>query len=161
VATYIGPAGDSPRWEALMQELQGYSEQSTELGRHFAVLLGLHSTDAQALMEITAAETRGVPLSPARLGSKIFLSPAATTALLNRLEEAGHIVRSRESDDRRLVTLRSSPAMHEHAERFFQPLADRLDTIFGQFPPELLDRFQRLLAQVRGAMSESVTRPLP
>ena len=91
-----------------MEELQAYGANFTELSRRFAAWQGLHSTDAAALLEISAAENRGDPLSPARLGQRISLSSGATTALLNRLEAAGHLVRTREHSDRRVVTLHTT-----------------------------------------------------
>lgn len=138
--------------EQLLEGLRAYGVQYKEFSHRFAAWLGLHSTDAVALLEILAAEERDTPLSPARLSGRISLSPAATTALLNRLEEAGHIVRSRENTDRRVVTLRGSPHIQERADAFFTPLAERLDTLLAEYPPELLNQFATLLSDLRDAM---------
>ncbi|MGW7079500.1 MarR family winged helix-turn-helix transcriptional regulator [Streptomyces sp. NPDC054871] len=132
-----------------MEGLRGYGERYNELSRRFAVWLGLHSTDADALLEIVIAEDRGTPLSPARLSERILLSSGATTALLNRLEAAGHIVRTREHTDRRVVTLHSRPGIRDRADEFFTPLAARMDATMAQYPPELLERFETLLADLR------------
>lgn len=86
-------------------------------------------------MEITAAEEKGTPLSPARLGERISLTSGATTALLNRLEKAGHIVRTRENADRRVVTLHSSAHVQDLADEFFGPLAVRLDAMMRSTRP--------------------------
>lgn len=138
--------------ERLMDGLRGYGERYNELSRRFAVWLGLHSTDADALLEIVTAEDRGTPLSPARLSKRILLSSGATTALLNRLEGAGHIVRTREHADRRVVTLRSRQDIRERADEFFTPLAVRMDAAMAQYPPELIERFETLLAELRTAI---------
>lgn len=138
--------------ERLMDGLRGYGERYNELSRRFAVWLGLHSTDADALLEIVTAEDRGTPLSPARLSERILLSSGATTALLNRLEGAGHIVRTREHADRRVVTLHSLPGIRERADEFFTPLAVRMDATMAQYPPELLECFETLLADLRATM---------
>lgn len=90
--------------ERLMESLRIYGGHYAEFGRRFAAWLDLHSTDATAVLEIAAAEERGTPLSPARLSERISLSTGATTALLNRLEAAEHITRTREHSDRRVVT---------------------------------------------------------
>lgn len=47
--------------ERLMEGLRTYGGHYTELGRRFAAWLGLHSTDATAVLEIAAAEERGTP----------------------------------------------------------------------------------------------------
>ncbi|MFJ1646041.1 MarR family winged helix-turn-helix transcriptional regulator [Streptomyces sp. NPDC088258] len=138
--------------ERLIEALRAYGGQFTELSRLFADWLGLHSTDAAALLEIAAADERGTPLSPARLSERILLSPSATTALLNRLEKAGHIIRSREHTDRRIITLRSSAYVQERADEFFRPLGVRLDAVMAGHPPEVVAGFQALLTDLSTSM---------
>jgi len=136
----------------LQEELRAYGADFTEVGRRFAAWLGLHSTDAAALVEILSAEERGAPLSPARLSERISLSSGATTALLNRLEDAGHIVRSREKADRRIVTLHSSAHVQLRTDEFFGPLGRRLDIMMSHYPPEVLQQFETFLADLRATI---------
>ncbi|MEW1689338.1 MarR family winged helix-turn-helix transcriptional regulator [Streptomyces sp. NPDC091265] len=138
--------------ERLMESLRTYGGHYAELSRRFAAWLGLHSTDATAVLEIAAAEERGTPLSPARLSERIPLSTGATTALLNRLEAAGHITRAREHSDRRIVTLRSGEHIQERADEFFGPLADRLDAAMSHYPPRLLEQFEAFMADLNSSM---------
>jgi MarR family transcriptional regulator, organic hydroperoxide resistance regulator len=137
----------------LMEELRIYGSNFNQFSRLFGSWLGLYSTDSEALLEIVYGEERGAPLSPARLASRIGLSSGATTSLLNRLEEAGHVVRSRESVDRRVVTLRSSPQVHTRADEFFVTLANQLDNTMSRYSPELLKSFEDLLVDLRTTMN--------
>lgn len=137
----------------LMEELRIYGSIFNQFSRLFGSWLGLYSTDSEALLEIVYAEERGAPLSPARLASRIGLTSGATTSLLNRLEEARHVVRSRESTDRRVVTLRSSPQVHARADEFFATLALQLDKTMSRYTPELLNSFEALLIDLRTTMS--------
>ncbi|MEU6953301.1 MarR family transcriptional regulator [Streptomyces sp. NPDC045714] len=145
-------SGVAEQRERLIEALRAYGGHFAELSRLFADWLGLHSTDAAALLEIAAAEERGSPLSPARLSERILLSPSATTALLNRLEQAGHIVRSREHTDRRVISLRSSAYVQERADAFFRPLGVRLDAVMAGHPPDVLAGFEALLADLSTSM---------
>ncbi len=138
--------------ERLMESLRIYGGHYAELGRRFAVWLGLHSTDATAVLEIAAAEERGTPLSPTRLSERIALSTGATTALLNRLEAAGHITRVREHSDRRIVTLRGGGHIQERANEFFDPIARRLDAAMSHYPPQLLEQFESVMADLSSAL---------
>ncbi|GAB3574437.1 hypothetical protein GCM10027406_04480 [Leifsonia lichenia] len=140
------------RRERLNEALRAYGASYAELAREFAASEGLHSTDAVALIEILAAEERGTPLSPARLSDRIGLTAGATSTLLNRLELAGHIVRSREHADRRIVTLHSTPNIQTIADAYFHPLGDRIAEVMARHPPELLEKFETLLGDLRGAM---------
>ncbi|QMU69934.1 MarR family winged helix-turn-helix transcriptional regulator [Streptacidiphilus sp. P02-A3a] len=147
-----GHDGVAERREQLMESLRIYGGHYAELGRRFAAWLGLHSTDATAVLEIAAAEERGTPLSPARLSERISLSTGATTALLNRLEAAGHITRAREHADRRIVTLRSGGHIQERADEFFGPLGQRLDAAMSHYPPRLLEQFEAFMADLNTTM---------
>ncbi|REE95955.1 MarR family winged helix-turn-helix transcriptional regulator [Thermomonospora umbrina] len=149
------------QYEQLLESLRAYGAIYREFSRRFAAWLGLHSTDAEALIEILGAEERGALLSPARLSERIALSSGATTALLNRLERAGHVVRTRETADRRVVTLRSSPRVQDLADEFFGPLAGRVDEVMSQYPPELLERFETFLTELRGAMDAQLAAEPP
>ncbi|MBW8482133.1 MarR family winged helix-turn-helix transcriptional regulator [Actinomadura parmotrematis] len=150
-----------PQYERLLESLRGYGANYREFSRRFAAWLGLHSTDAEALIEILGAEERGVPLSPARLSERIALTSGATTALLNRLEQAGHVVRAREHTDRRVVTLHSSAHVQRLADEFFGPLADRVDTVMAAYAPDLLERFETFLTDLRGAMDAQLAAGPP
>ena len=119
-----------------MEEMRGYGATFTEFSRRFAAWLDLHYTDAVALLEISAAEERGDPLSPARLSERISLSSGATTALINRLEQAHHVVRTREHSDRRVVTLHTTEHVGELASEYFGPLAKRFDEMMAHYSPE-------------------------
>ncbi len=147
--------------ERLMEGFTAFGGRYTEFSRRFAAWLGLYSTDATALLEITAAEERGTPLSPARLSKRIQLSSGATTALLNRLEAAGHIVRTREHEDRRVVTLRSSTDIQARADTFFRSLAGRLDALMAEYPPELLQQVETLVTRMCSAMDDQLAEPDP
>ncbi|WP_323371132.1 MarR family winged helix-turn-helix transcriptional regulator [Streptomyces katsurahamanus] len=153
------PGGIAAQREQLAQELRAYGASFTELGRRFAAQIGVHSTDAFALLEITSAEAGGVPLSPALLSGRIPLSSGAMTALLNRLERAGYVIRSREHTDRRIVTLRSTPQAKERAEAFFGPVNARQDAVLSQYPSELLQQLETVLTQLRSTMDTQLTRP--
>ncbi|UNZ20477.1 MarR family transcriptional regulator [Streptomyces sp. 891-h] len=140
------------RPERLVDDLRTFGANYTEFTRRFAAWLGLHSTDAAALAEILYAEDKGVPLSPARLSERICLSSGATTALLNRLEKAGHVVRKREHTDRRIVTLRSSPEVRPQAMKFFGPYAERLEAEISRYTSAQLRQFQEFVTHLSDTM---------
>ncbi|TCN53377.1 DNA-binding MarR family transcriptional regulator [Rhodococcus sp. SMB37] len=146
--------------DRVLDGLRAYGAISAEIGKRFAGSLDLHPTDASALIEILEAEERGTPLSPARLSERIGLTSGATSSLLNRLEEGGHIERSRVHADRRIVTLRSTPGVQEVADAFFDPLAVQLNTMMSAYPDDLLTQFESFLAEL-SSTTEAYVRSLP
>lgn len=135
-------------------DLREYGSAYGALGRVFAEHLRLHTSDANALVAVIEAEERGTPISAARLATRIGLTAAATSALLNRLEAAGHLVREHTDADRRIVTLRSTRAVHARVDGFFDPLEERLNALMADYPPEFLQQLDRFLGDVTGALEE-------
>lgn len=140
----------------MIDGLRAYGNTYSEVGRQFAISLGLHFTDATAMIEILAAEEQGAPLSPARLSERIGLTAGATSSLLNRLEDAGHIVRSRVHIDRRVVTLHSTPEIQKRTDEFFDPLGARLDAVMSKYPNELLAHVEDFITELRATMDSYI-----
>ncbi|MBL7261566.1 MarR family transcriptional regulator [Actinoplanes sp. LDG1-01] len=113
----------------------------------------MHATDAAAIVEIISAEEHGRPLTPARLAERIGLTTGATSILLNRLEEAGRIVRTRENSDRRIVTLHSTPGIQADADEYYEPLARRLDAVLHDHSPAELDLIETTVNRLRSTIN--------
>jgi DNA-binding MarR family transcriptional regulator len=138
---------------AVVDLLRTYSVEAQHVGHAFAQRHGLHPTDLQALIAVMHAEGNGAPLTPGRLGEAIGLSSGATTAVIDRLERAGHLRRTRESADRRVVHLRYGEPGMALAIAFFGPLGRRSDTVMADFTDAELDTVRRFLAGMNAAMS--------
>ena len=146
---------DSQR-DRLLAALRAHGMAFAELGRHFGDRMGLHTTDANALVEILSAEDRGTLLTPAGLSQRVGLTPGATSSLLNRLEEAGHVTRARDSVDRRVVTLRATPGVEGMLDRFFDPLIADADAMMGDYSPETLAEVERFVTEFVAMMDRHI-----
>jgi DNA-binding MarR family transcriptional regulator len=144
---------DDAQRDRLLEGLRDHGVAFSELGRRFGTAVGLHVTDAQALVEILNAQDRGVPLTARELSRRVGLTAGATSSLLNRLEAVGHIQRVRDSADRRVVTLHADEAVDRMLDEFFAPLADRMGAVMAAYPPDLLRDFERFLADITGTMN--------
>jgi DNA-binding MarR family transcriptional regulator len=94
--------------------------------RHRAAIsrrLGLSESEMLAVAHL-AQHGR---LSPSALGRLLDLSSGGITALVQRLESAGHLVRRRHPTDRRSVLVELSGDLVARAEREFGPLVDDLE----------------------------------
>lgn len=130
-----------------------------EIGRDFGAKMGLHTTDATALVEIMEAQDRGAPLTQAGLSRRIGLTPGATSSLLNRLEDAGHVIRARDTGDRRVVTLRATAGVDAGIGRYFGPLLEQADAMMRDYPPEVLAGIERFLTDYGAMMNDHLKRP--
>ena len=139
--------------EEIVNLLRSYSIEAQHVAQAFAQRHGLHHTDLRALMAVMHAEGRGDPLTPGRLGEALGLSSGATTAAIDRLERTGHLRRSRESADRRVVHLRYGEPGMAVALAFFGPLGRRTDEVMAGFSDEELATVHRFMAGMSAALT--------
>ncbi|WP_054146531.1 hypothetical protein [Frigoribacterium sp. RIT-PI-h] len=71
-------------------------------------------------------------LSPVRLGQHIGMPSRSVIFLLNRLEAAGLIERSREHAERRHVTRRPTPAAQERARAFTETSVAEIAAVLSE-----------------------------
>ncbi|GAB3248269.1 MarR family winged helix-turn-helix transcriptional regulator [Kineosporia babensis] len=137
----------------LLEGLRSYAAEFAELARHSARHLNLHTTDANALVEVLVAERGGEPLSPARLAERVALTSGATNALVNRLEKAGYVVRSREHTDRRQVSLRSTELARTRTEALYTRPSVLLDQALDRIDPRTIMEMTAALQVLAGALN--------
>ncbi|MEV3873329.1 helix-turn-helix domain-containing protein [Streptomyces sp. NPDC049906] len=105
---------------ALAVSLRRVNGEIDRLTHAFASAHGLHPTDVSALAMVLDADQ---PVTPGMLGARLGLTSGAVTACLGRLERAGHIRRTRDEVDRRVVRVVYVDEARLAARAFFRPLA--------------------------------------
>ncbi|MGY1606019.1 MarR family winged helix-turn-helix transcriptional regulator [Geodermatophilus sp. SYSU D00700] len=128
---------------ALLREFTLVSDRFADVvaRRH-----ALHRTDLEALGHLWGAQARRDPLTPSRLAAALSLSAPATSALIGRLERAGHVVRVPAEHDRRSSVLVLPERARDLTAAAFRPLGGRLRGVAGDLPPdeaEVVERFLR------------------
>jgi len=142
------------RTEAVAAALWAYGSAQSEFGRAFARAMGLHPTDAAAMVEIVRSEDFGDPITPARLVDRVGLTSAGVAVMLNRLEDAGHLERRRGHADRRKVTLHASAAMHEASGRFFAPVRAAVSLLAQEHTDAEVAAIERFVLAVTETLEE-------
>ncbi|MFF5172213.1 MarR family winged helix-turn-helix transcriptional regulator [Micromonospora sp. NPDC000089] len=150
----------------ITNELRLYSTEAQHVGHAFAGQHGLNATDLQALIAVMDAELAEDPITPGRLGEWLNLSSGSVTALIDRLERAGHIRRDRDTVDRRKVLLHYADQGAALAMDFFGPLGRRTDQAMSGFTDEelaVVHRFMRAMVASMGEHREAIraARPEP
>lgn len=154
----VGAAGgrrNPPPWPAddVTALLQLLIVEGGKVAGAFAHLHSLHPTDVEAMTRVMVADGRGAPTTPGALGAELGLSSGAVTAVLDRLERAGHVVRARDDADRRRVLLHVSPRGLALGQEFFGPLGERTDAVMATFTDGELDVVRRFLAGAGEALA--------
>lgn len=144
---------DRPTLEALIAaDVRALTAQSDQIGHDFAGRHAMTANDFRALLHITVAETTGEPLAAGELRTRMGMSGAAITYLVERMIASGHLLREPDPADRRKVKLRVADHGLEVARDFFTPLASHLSEAFAELPDDDLRAAHRVFGAVVDAM---------
>ncbi|WP_207946861.1 MarR family transcriptional regulator [Actinomadura sp. 7K507] len=134
----------TPERDRLAGELQSAMQRSTM----FTVLLH-HATASKAGMNVTDAQCVHAllldgPQTPGRLAQLMGITTGgAITAVIDRLEKAGYVRRTRDPDDRRRVIVELVEESADRFARYFEPISrlfrERLDGYTDEQIALLLD----------------------
>jgi DNA-binding MarR family transcriptional regulator len=139
---------------ALALLLRRLTVELDAVGQRFAELHGLGRTDVRAMVAIMDAARRGEALTAGALGRAVDLSSASVTALVDRLERAGHVHRVRDPADRRRVVLEMSESAMAAGGQFFGGLQGDLVAAMEGYPDDELTAVRRFLTE----MTEVIVR---
>jgi DNA-binding MarR family transcriptional regulator len=118
----------------------------------FARTTGLHGTDVRALVRLLDAERAGLEATPSWLAQQLGMTSQATTAVIHRLEAAGHVERLRSRTDGRSTHLQVSDTAVALGWQFFGPLLDRMIAVTGSLTVAERTVVGGYLAEVAGAI---------
>jgi DNA-binding MarR family transcriptional regulator len=90
--------------ESIADSMRGHASAATRYAAAVAKRMGMGTSELAALEHLQAAG----PMTPGRLGGRLSMSPGAVTALVDRLEERGHVERMPNPEDRRSALLRET-----------------------------------------------------
>ena len=130
---------------------------AVELGLHsarFANRNGMHPTDVRALIALMDARRAGQEMTAGRLGTALGLNSAGTTALVDRLERAGHVRRVRGATDRRKVVIEVDERAVELGQAFFGPLIGQVVELLHGYDDRERAAIHGFLDGVRRAAAE-------
>src|SRR5687768_15782004 len=120
------PARPSRAREDLLRELgtilRQVSAQSVLISDTVAKQVGLNSTDLECLDLLTLAG----PTTAGQLAAHTGLTTGAMTAVIDRLEHAGYVRRSRDPEDRRRVLVEALPRSVGRIQPLYQPFTTAL-----------------------------------
>ncbi len=118
-------------------------------GRIFARLLKEYEIEinpAQGRILFVLWRGDGIPIR--ELAKRTSLGKSTLTSMLDRLEEAGHIVRERSEADRRVILVKRT-AKDRAAQAAYERVSMAMTEVYyrGLSPGEI-DRFERLLERI-------------
>ncbi len=149
----------SPQLGELTRAIQALGQHSVELADHLQHASAVNTTDFRALTHVQARPG----LTAGELAARLDRSPAATSTVLDRLEQAGHVERRPDPDDRRRTTLWVTDRPQRVAAQTLRPFVAALAGEFGEEDPAELRRttahVDRITAVMRAYLQGQRTNP--
>ncbi|PPB49207.1 MarR family transcriptional regulator [Arthrobacter pityocampae] len=133
---------------ALMRQFTVETERYVEVASERD---SLYRTDLHALSIMMGAARAGLTVTPGMLREELNLSSPATTALVDRLDSAGHVTRRRSEVDRRQVHLQLTEKARSTGAMLFAPLARHINGVFDQYTEEQLMLLRDMMQRITDA----------
>ena len=134
--------------QALINEagyaLQAYQRSNQAFDDAVGRALGLNPTDLRCLDWLADG-----PKSAGELSEGTGLSSAATTTLIDRLEEKGFVKRVRDPVDRRRVVVDMTPDGRERVHRYYGPIVKEGNSLFADATDQEIARMRDWLVAAR------------
>jgi DNA-binding MarR family transcriptional regulator len=147
----------TPKRTALLKQLgetlRKVGAQSVLMSDTVGQLVGLNSTDLECLdlLYLSGATTAG------RLAVHTGLTTGATTAVIDRLEQAGFVRRMRDPHDRRRVLVEARPGSLRHIEPLYRRLAATTARLNASYDDRQLTIVVDYLSRALDLVAEHVT----
>jgi DNA-binding MarR family transcriptional regulator len=141
------------RIASLGTALQAYQRSTDAFDDQVARLLKLNRTDLRCLDWLFAG-----PQTAGQLAEAIGLSTAATTTLLDRLEQRGLIQRVRDATDRRKVLAEMTDLGYRQTGQFYGPMAAEGAAMLARFSDEELTMLLSCLAATKEVTDRHLAR---
>lgn len=151
----MGSAGASD----LVRELRIFNQEMEHYILRMSHMHTMHRTDLSAIGLVM--ERGGA--TPKDIAEALGLSPSATTAMIDRLERAGHMRRERVEKDRRSVMVEITDDALAVGSSMFSLLATHMREVLDTYDDDELARMavlmERLNRAARAASEEARVRP--
>lgn len=131
----------------LVRELRLFSG---EIERYVAQMSHVHTMHRTDLTALALVMDHG-GLSPGEISEGLGLSPSATSAMLDRLESAGHVRRARVESDRRSVRVEVTDSARAVGGSMFGILARHMRAVLDDHDEADLAVMASLMEQINGA----------
>lgn len=129
--------------QKLLHELRQNSARAVMFHQLISEKMGLNATDHKCLDFLN----RTGPVTAGQLAQLTGLTTGAITSVIDRLEQAGYVIRDKDPNDRRRVVVKSVPEGSARISPLFQSVAQSTLQIISQYTDEELQLILNFIKQ--------------
>ncbi|HEY4158575.1 MAG TPA: MarR family transcriptional regulator [Polyangiaceae bacterium] len=141
--------------DAISDEGRKMSTQTVLFHTAVADRLGLNPSDHKCGDLIIS---QSEPMTAGRLAEITGLSTGAITGVIDRLEQAGFVVRAHDPSDRRRVVVQPTPERMPDLRRFFEPLRAAMQAVCEKYSEQELELLIDFMQRCREVSAQQVRR---
>lgn len=127
---------DDARSTSVMEAMRSYRASEDAMRRRTQQSMDMGENELLVLRFLARARLRGEDVTPVALSRYLGITSASTTALLDRLEKSGHVVRAPNPRDRRSVLITSSDKSDDEIRRTLSAMHERMMAIVRGMDPD-------------------------
>lgn len=117
---------DDARSTSVMEAMRSYRAAEVAMRRRTQQSMDMGENELLVLRYLARAQLRDDLVTPVTLSRYLGITSASTTALLDRLEKSGHIVRTPHPRDRRSIVITSSAKSDDEVRHTLAAMHDRM-----------------------------------
>ncbi|WP_454117916.1 MarR family winged helix-turn-helix transcriptional regulator [Microbacterium lacticum] len=117
---------DDARSTSVMEAMRSYRAAEVAMRRRTQQSMDMGENELLVLRYLARAQLRDDRVTPVTLSRYLGITSASTTALLDRLEKSGHIVRTPHPRDRRSIVITSSAKSDDEVRHTLAAMHDRM-----------------------------------
>ncbi|HEX6683187.1 MAG TPA: MarR family transcriptional regulator [Candidatus Limnocylindrales bacterium] len=140
--------------QRLGEEVRSFQRSVDAGDDEIARLLGLNRTDLRCPDTLLQQG----PSAPSRLATELGLTTGSVTAMLDRMEKAGHITRTPDPADRRKLIVQATPEIAQQAMEVMLPMVEDSAAEIADYTTDDLKLLLDFLTRARGVQDRHVQR---
>lgn len=117
---------DDARSTSVMEAMRSYRAAEVAMRRRTQQSMDMGENELLVLRYLARAQLRDDLVTPVTLSRYLGITSASTTALLDRLEKSGHILRTPHPRDRRSIVITSSAKSDDEVRHTLAAMHDRM-----------------------------------
>lgn len=153
--THVRSAGEGD----LLRAVRDLVVADRAMRQAMAARMRLGETDMRAMRFLMARVRADAPATPRDVAAHLGITTAATTTLLDRLADAGHVERRPHPSDRRSKVVVPTPHAWDEARHVLAPAHDRMRAVAATVPEADRPAVLAFLAGLTEVMQESLALP--
>ncbi len=123
---WYGSDAETERGREVLEALRLYQAAESAMRRRSREAMSMGENDILVLRYVIRASAQNSTVTPTDIARYLGITTAATTALIDRLEESGHLTRSRHPTDRRSVIITPTAQTDGHVRSAVGGMHERM-----------------------------------